>query len=303
MENPAGKRTRRQYTRRSNITPRPQAYIPVEIVEVIFTFLPVRIAATLAVVAKKLKDSWMSSRRLDFGREFADKFSASEYFAIVNKVICLHAGPTIQSFLLHFDPTGYESEVNHWIEVVVSKGIEELKLDFFGNWNLRAFPLINIELPLVRVLRLSMCEFPVPQTPGSLCLLRTLVLKHVKVTTEIIETVINNCKLLETLSLSYCPITEVIRVLAQDLQRLRTFKISECAQLCHVEIDAPTLRSFHYYGKIPVLVFRNISQLSDVILNIRPPTGLLVPSHVIKSVMRQFSRVRVLTVNGAFLEV
>ncbi|OWM77530.1 hypothetical protein CDL15_Pgr016928 [Punica granatum] len=244
----------------------------------------------------------MLNRRLDFGREFARNYTTTEYFAIVDKVLNLHVSPTIQSFTMYFDPTGYESKVKNWIKIAISKGVEELDLDFFGTWNRHKFRLGTLNLPRVRVLKLSFCEFAFPYPLECLCLLNTLVLKNVNVTTRIIEIVIKNCKHLGTLDIVYCRTIGQIKVLAKDLKCFRTFKVGDCTSVSEIEINSPTLRSFHYVGKIPLLTFVDVFELKDVILNFKSPQSAYVPHYRIRNALWSIAQIHVLTATTVFLE-
>lgn len=289
-------------SRRNGIR-RPPEYIPLDVLEVIFTFLPIKKAIQFGVVAKRFTDTWLLSRRLDFGRAFARSRTMYQYFSIVDKVLTLHEGPTIESLTLYFDPTGRENEVRNWVDIIVSKRVEELDLDFFGAWSSRKFSLGALDLPFVRTLKLSFCDFVFPQSQDCLRLLTTLVLKSVIVTTKTIETVVENCTLLETLDIVNSRISGQILVLAHHLKRFATLRIGDCPDVNHIEIDSPTLRSFHYVGKIPFLVLENVFRLDDVILNVRSPPGAFVPTFRVRSALWDISHIRVLSVTGIFLEV
>lgn len=297
------KRTRRDRSHGNGGPAQPSEKIPLDIVQIIFTFLPIKKAVQLGLMAKQFKDTWMFSQRLEFGREFARRLTSYQYYRIVNKVLGLHAGPTIQSFTMYFDPTGHESMVRNWMEIVASKGIEELDLDFCTTWSTRKFRLGALDVPFIRFLKLAFCDFVLPQSQGCFPLLSTLVLRNVKVTTQTIEMVIENCSLLETLDIVCCRIGRQIQILAQHLKRFRTLKIGDCQEVGDIEIDSPTLRSFHYCGKIPFLILENVIELKDVVLNVRSPTSAYVPSFRVKSAMWDISHIKVLTVTGIFLEV
>ncbi|KAI6703842.1 hypothetical protein NL676_012978 [Syzygium grande] len=276
--------------------------LPEDVLERIFTLLPIKQAVRAGVVSRRYKQVWLFSRKLHFGRWFTTHQGILEAISIINHVFRAHAGPQIQSFKLYIDPTDIDAMVRKWIEISISKGVEELELNFIAA-RVEPFLLSRnfIDVESLRVLKLTFCEIDFPPNLASLHLLDTLILKKVEITSEMIETIIRNCTLLETLELVRCDAIRQLKLNAQNLKRFKVLKLGDCSDLSLIEIDAPSLHSFYFYGQVPLFLFEDISQLKDAVLNFVPPKGFMRHSFV-RNILDNLAHVSVLTVNSIFLE-
>ncbi|KAI3409285.1 F-box domain-containing protein, partial [Psidium guajava] len=276
--------------------------LPDDVLERIFTLLPVKQAVRAGVVSTRFKRVWLFSRKLHFGRWFTTQKGILEAMSAIDHVFRAHAGPQIQSFKLYIDPTDIEPMVRKWIEISISKGVEELELNFVAA-RIERFQLSRdlIDVESLRVLKLTFCEIDFPPDLTRLHLLDTLILKKVEITSDMIETLILNCTLLETLELVHCDAIHQLTLSARNHKRLKVFKLGDCSDLSLVEIDAPGLRSFHFYGQAPLFLFEDISQLKDAAINFVPPKGFMRHSSV-RNILDDLANVSVLTVNSIVLE-
>ncbi|XP_048141685.1 putative FBD-associated F-box protein At1g61330 isoform X2 [Rhodamnia argentea] len=289
-------------TKKRRVRRKPLSDLPDDVLERIFTLLPIRQAVRAGVVSTRFKQVWLFSRNLHFGRWFTTHKGILEAISIIDHVFRAHAGPQIQSFKLYIDPTDIEPMVRKWIEISISKGVEELELNFIAariDPFLLSRDLIDVES--LRVLKLTFCEIDFPPDLNSLHLLDTLILKKVEITSEMIETLILNCTLLETLELVHCDAIHQLTLSAQNHKRLKVFKLGDCSDLSLVEIDAPSLRSFHFYGQVPLFLFEDISQLKDAVINFIPPKGFMRHSSI-RNTLDDLANISILTVNSIVLE-
>ncbi|KAJ6377088.1 hypothetical protein OIU76_026119 [Salix suchowensis] len=109
--------------------------LPDDVLDMIFSFLPIRNAVQIGVLSTRFKNSWNFSRRLDFDDDFARGRSPEDFKSVVNKVFDRHEGSSILRFRLCFDPDREELLVEKWIRKSIEKGVEELDLEFYQNGN------------------------------------------------------------------------------------------------------------------------------------------------------------------------
>lgn len=189
-----------------------------------------------------------------------------------------------------------------WIEISISEGVEELELNFVV---VRVEPFEHscdlIDVESLTVLKLTFREIDFPPNLTSLHLLDTLILKKVEITVEMVETLILNCTLLMTLELVRCDAICQLKLSAQNHKRLKVLKVGDCLDLSLIEIDTPSLRTFHFYGLVPLFLFEEILQLKDVVLYFIPTKGFVGHSFV-WNILDDLAHVNILTVNSIFLE-
>ncbi|KAM5579026.1 putative FBD-associated F-box protein, partial [Rosa sericea] len=108
-------------------------YVHSDLVEEIFTHLPIRQCVQIGMVAKEFRGTWRKCRNLDFGREFAaTQPHRLAYSAAVDHAIeSHHKEGKIKTLRLCFDPSGVEFLLEKWVRKSVKKGVEELDLDIF----------------------------------------------------------------------------------------------------------------------------------------------------------------------------
>ncbi|GAV58848.1 F-box domain-containing protein/FBD domain-containing protein, partial [Cephalotus follicularis] len=276
--------------------------LPDDVVENIFSFLPIKQAIQMGVTSKRLKKSWVLSRNLYFDREFARVLGRPDFIKIINRVFALHEGPKVDVFRLCFGPAqGDECLVNSWINKCVKKNVEELDFDFC-----EARKPFNISSDLldaesIRVLKFSYCNLQLAPKLNGLRLLNTLVLRRANITISTIDSLLNNCLFLENLDIALSYISH-LKIHAQNLRNFKVLKIGECQDLIRIDIDAPTLRSFLYSGKLCFFKIGYISQLNNVMVNFSPSKILSLQHFNVGKLMSDFSHVEVLTVTSTFIE-
>ncbi len=276
--------------------------LPDDVLDRIFSFLPIKQAVEIGVLSTRFKKSWLFNRNLFFDREFARTHDRDEYIKIVNRVFDSHVGSRIQGLKLCFDPTSVEDMVERWLKICVEKGIEELDLDFYQGTE--AFKLSSqfMVVESITTLKLAYCEVDLPSNLKGLSFLTTLMLKKVDLTTKVIETLFHHCLLLEIVDLWQCYKIRHLKVFARDLKRFKVLKVGHCNDILCIDIHAPTLRSIYYIGNVVKFQFAEVLHFDELLLNFFPSRGLKKAS-LVENLVSDLSHAKVLTTTSAFLEV
>ncbi|XP_021718276.1 F-box/FBD/LRR-repeat protein At1g13570-like [Chenopodium quinoa] len=180
--------------------------LPLSIIEIILSLLPIRDAIRMSTLSTKWRYRWASLPQLTF----CDKCVSSvpDKSAVENKLIkfithalFLHKGP-IHKFKICTSILQSCPDIDQWLLFLSRNDVRELTLELSdGEWF--RVPTCLFSFKKLTLLELCRCELdPPPGFRGFICL-RTLTLNQVLVTPEAIESLITNCPLLESLTLSY----------------------------------------------------------------------------------------------------
>ncbi|XP_019161842.1 PREDICTED: F-box/FBD/LRR-repeat protein At1g13570-like [Ipomoea nil] len=114
--------------------------LPIEILDIILGFLPIKDAAKTAVLSSIWRDVWSNLTQLNFDRHFftymIDKHRPAKSAAglyVINKVLHQHNG-IIQKFVLDFVDIGILTiksrsyDFDQWLLLVTQKGVEEMNI-------------------------------------------------------------------------------------------------------------------------------------------------------------------------------
>lgn len=276
--------------------------LPDDVIENIFSFLPIKKAVQIGVLSTRFKTSWLSNSNLFFDREFAGNRTRPEFISIVNRVFDYHSGSKIACLRLYFDPTGSDLMVLNWIKKSIDKGVEELDLDFLQAQDPFKLPSNFLDVETVRKLKLWYCEIDLPPKLKGLRFLSSVILRRVDLSTRLIETLIQHCTLLETLDLTQCDGILQLKIFARNLKRFKLLKVGNCWDIVRIDIDSPTLRSLYYCGPVRALKIANALQLNDVMLNFTPSRGF-IQNFLVENLVFDLSRIALLTTTSTFLEV
>lgn len=277
-------------------------HLPDDVLDIIFSFLPIKHEVQIGVLSKRFRNSWLSNRKLFFDREFGRSHTQGEFIEIINRVFDSHMGSKIQTLRLYFDPTGVEHMFEKWIKICIEKGIEELDLDFYQRRDPFRLSSEYIDVESIRILKLVHCSVVFPPKLKGLGFLTTLILRRVDLTAEMLETLFCHCLNLETLDLWYCYEIDHFEVFARNLKKFKALKIGHCLEIERIDIDSPTLRSIYYTGNIVDFRFYDAFQLDEVLLYFIPPKSF-IQAYVAENLVSDLSHVNVLTTSSPFLEV
>jgi hypothetical protein len=106
--------------------------LPEDIVQIIFTLLPIKDAiVTASIVSPRYKSSWRHNRKFLFGRDFYLQYKLLGMASIVDHLFHCHEGNEIKTFQLHIDPIGIEALINRWLQICTQKDLEHLELHLY----------------------------------------------------------------------------------------------------------------------------------------------------------------------------
>ncbi|KAI3456336.1 hypothetical protein Pfo_012999 [Paulownia fortunei] len=273
-----------------------------DIVETIISYLPVKDVSRLAILSRRFRYSWKFCRDLSFDNNFAKNLSRNEFKNIVNNFFHSHLNSSADKFRLYFDATGETSLVSYWIQMAVRLGIKEIELDLIPSKKkfMLNYDLVNVES--IKIMRLVNCELHLPFNSNGLCHLRELTFQNVRARPIAIQAIFANCLALRSLQLIHCNFIFTLNICAQDLIGFKMLVVKDCSDVHSININAPTLYSFHYHGKLCAFKFQNdLPHLNDVIIDITYSRGFQLLPHRNDMVI-SLAFVRTLTVSSTFVE-
>uniref|UniRef100_M1DTW4 Cyclin-like F-box n=2 Tax=Solanum tuberosum TaxID=4113 RepID=M1DTW4_SOLTU len=277
-------------------------YLPNHVIDMIFTFLPTKDVISSSAVASPFLNSWMYARNLRFDRIFKSN-CGREDISIINKIISGHLGKKIYSFHLYIPaPNRYSLFLQEWIQIVASKGLEELEIDlWFTPDNEDTYYMHSdfIDIETLRSVKLINCELRLSPNLKGLRFLKSLSLTKAPITPHFIQELFRSCVVLESLSLAFC--SSPTNVTIKGSNQLRTILIRGCGNICLITIDDPNIHTFHYEGEIDKIKLIGPTRFEDVIFNLDTTTWL---QHIsgMGSLIEILRNVQTLSINNIFLE-
>lgn len=265
-------------------------------------------------ILQSFQSLWISANSIDFGPELASSRTPEEFVATVNHVLQNNKGEKLNRFRIFFCPLDmFLPDIENWIAFAVAKGVVELELDLSMGTDPWTGEFTNGGRPLklpdclfkcksLTNLSLSHCDFCPPPDFSGLDALQSLSLSYVSIANDMLHIMVANCPLLDGLSLKRCPSLNSIKVSGQDIQ-IQRLTVVECWDLWEMEICAPRLRSFIYYGEH---IFGdsspNVPSLEDAFISAIHMEST-EPEHDYKKLSSDLSHVRILAVCTATLMV
>ncbi|CAA0835981.1 Unknown protein [Striga hermonthica] len=246
-----------------------------DVLETVLSYLPIKKLFGLAVLSTRYRYSWKFCRDLAFDRNFARNLSKNEFKSIVNKFFQNHLNSNADRFCLYFDPTNDTSLIVDWIRKAVGLRIKELQLDFTQSRRnfMLSCDLINVSS--IRIMKLVCCELHNSSLGlNGLCNLRELTLQNVRARPAVIQSMFTNCLALRAVRFVNCNLTSNLKISARNLRSFNHLVVKYCVDVEYITLDAPTLCSFYYHGKIcEFKIEKDISRLNDVVFDISHPRG------------------------------
>ncbi|KAF5176536.1 Fbd-associated f-box protein, partial [Thalictrum thalictroides] len=274
-----------------------------DVVEKIFTYLPVKFVGRIGARLKRFHYSWKFSQYLDFDKDFAECMTQKDY---VNTVVCImmsHQGSKVCRFRLYSDANLDYDLLHNWLDILNKKEAEEIDLDFspgkketfvfYGN-------LIDSETPF-KILKLTHCKLKLPFNEMTCWSnLTCITLRRVLLDNNLSIIVSANCYVLEKLILIQCRGIGMLIINAPDHKRLKMLTVARCFEIHEMVIVVPTLTTFHYrgYTRNVGLSIDSASMLHDVVLD-------LISPKIYPCILRfemDLSHVKTLTVSSHFIE-
>lgn len=293
--------------------------LPDDVIDLILSFLPLKNAFSSGLISKRFSKSWKFCRDLTFNIDYrtlingdGDGNPREEMFKLVQFVMDEHQSPEISRLMIIIDPTGKEGQVCNWIFKAVSKGVEELHLDFSAGVRPFFFPsnamlLDEDNARKLHTLRVCYCDLYSLTALVAFGHLKTLSLDDVLVPRFFVESVFRNCLNLESYDMYECQGLEdddgYLVIEAADLAKFKSFRVKNCSYLRRIYLNTPTLEVFHYDGEICRIDFANeLTKIQKVIIHFNPCRSIcLFPG--MDDVMKYIKRTKYLSVSSPILEV
>ena len=237
--------------------------LPDNILQRILSLLPIKDKIRTSVLSKRWLHLWPSNPMLNFGHCIIDLFNDDDVAAAALDR-CLHSSTAnlqIMHLRLNIDylDGSHVTRLDRWIHRADERFLSVLELhfsDFYDRFD-EELPISLFSCRWLSELLLSGCVFRRPSSvPLNFCSkLRSLKLQHVRITNEILASVLQACTFLESLILS-CPygLTQ-LEISNQNLQ-LKWLVVNDLVSSCRVVIaDAPNLQFILYSGNLLNLSF------------------------------------------------
>lgn len=241
--------------------------LPDEILHHIIALLPAQEAASTCFLSTRWRHLWKSFHTLDFdGTLDADKLKK----LVSQMLIGHHPAIDLQRFRLHLDldSTWYKEndfplQLDEWIHKVVMFNVQELDLLLWGVRILYRLPGCVFGLRSVTKLRLTNCGFE-DVNVITLVSLKTLYLRKVNITSDIMKQLVSCSSVLEYLYLDLC---DKLESLEGKSLSLKTIKIMKCYNVKKFKMDIPNIESFKFHnGSSPCINQWNFSMLKTISL-------------------------------------
>ncbi|KAK9089441.1 hypothetical protein Scep_028523 [Stephania cephalantha] len=283
--------------------------LPNSILLHILSLLPFKSTATTSILSKRWTNLFqhflIHTHSFDFGQDFAKAQTQQQFINTVNQYLQLHNGSKIDKFHLLFHP-GIQNQVHadKWLEFALERSVKELGFDFCGpitesddlhSERLTLLDSLYLSNSLTH-LKLGQFEFNPPMAFTGFASLVSLYLRRVNITDGNLGSVLMKCPLLTDLSLCECGGLNSIKIFGPKEFLLERLFVGNCYEAYEIEVLAPNLKSFHFYGDLFYgYSFRDISTLEDVYLN---SNGFehTEPDHNYIEILSSVSTVKILTV-------
>lgn len=180
--------------------------LPQSIIESILVKLPIRDAVKTSILSSKWRYKWASMSHLVFDEKSVpscnDREVAEQSFVkFIAGTLFLHQG-SIHKFQITNPNLQTCPEIDQWILFLSRNDIKELILEL-GEGEFFRVPSCLFNCKKLTRLEVSRCELDPPLSFKGFMYLKCLNLHQVLISPDAIQSLISNCPLLESLSLSY----------------------------------------------------------------------------------------------------
>ncbi|KAJ4769370.1 F-box protein [Rhynchospora pubera] len=255
--------------------------LPNEILHSILCLMPLKYAIRTSTLSKRWRHLWqinlISSTSLQFGEDFSCNQSPKQFVATLDRYLQLHGDRNLDKFGILFSPFDvFVPNLENWVATVLAKGVKDLEIDLSqGVLNSPVDYYIDDRMSFLipnslfncnslTHLSLSRCNFSDPLDLANFAGLTSLSLDNVDLLTDAMLTnILQYCVSLESIRLKRCELLEFVKFVGDEL-KLQKLVMVDCSNVLDIEISAPKLESYVYYGWINVWHnFGNVSKVND----------------------------------------
>ncbi|KAH9607141.1 hypothetical protein KSS87_005066 [Heliosperma pusillum] len=177
----------------------------------------------------------------------------SNFISEVDHVMEQHLDSAIDHFRVVFDlDTSWQSRIDHWVALALRKRVKTLELDFQPVYDRMDTHLNRGGLFI---------DYSNPQ--GIVHSLASLSLNYVNITSEVVDNILLSCPVLENLYIRQSIFLTSIKSQSSSLKHL---DVSYCEELHTIDISAPKMVLFRYFGQPITLNVRNAVSLSSLFI-------------------------------------
>ncbi|XP_071740029.1 F-box/FBD/LRR-repeat protein At1g13570-like [Rutidosis leptorrhynchoides] len=181
--------------------------LPLNIIETILTFMPIRDAVKTSILSKKWRYCWMTMPKLIFDQNQVHGYNYNYRHSVKSKlvsaifhVLFIHSGPTILEFKLPIIDLDLVTEFDAII-LYLSRRTNVKDLIIYNSNNFYKLPNPFFSLQGLEYIRLRHCNFEPPVTFNGFNKLKSLWFENVQVSVKALQHFLSNCPLLEDMCL------------------------------------------------------------------------------------------------------
>ncbi|KAF3453502.1 hypothetical protein FNV43_RR03942 [Rhamnella rubrinervis] len=297
------------------------------IIFIIISSLPFKEAARTCILSKRWRHLWRATKTIEFNERFFVKGDVDSqanreiqrkvFVDFVIEWINHYIEPVVDNLYLTFSrPRESLTVIENCIKFALARNVKSLGFDFtdpaWHGHDLDSRPQESFDLPsyvyehqAVESLTLFSCKFSVSGV-CNLRLLRQLSLGWVGVRQSSLKVLLENCGVLESLSLKRCwGIGRIIQIEGKNL-KLKTLVIDQCRFVDNylAIFEAPKLRVFKYSGKVANFDIQlSTSILADVDLDFGYENEFSEFGDILHNLLCYLNPMTVLTVCSYLLQV
>ncbi|XP_061351943.1 F-box protein At3g62230-like [Gastrolobium bilobum] len=298
--------------------------LPESLLLIIISFLPFKEAIRTSVLSKRWIHLWEKTTNIEFNELFFVKLNQPrrereiqrrDFLKFMTFWLDNCKEPVVEKFSLRLSkPENAHGIIERCFALATQHGLKELGLDFSDpNWEEEVFVNehnASVELPkyvyeqkALEYLKLFSCGF-LEADLLNLHALKEVSFGWVEVKLTLINSLLSNCKMIESLSLKRCWNSSEFKIEGDDL-RLRRLVVDNCYfQNVLFKINAPNLIVFKYYGIMSLFEIKSPLVMEEVDLDFDLEFET-VAWHVpyLCNLLKDVYPVRVLTVCSYILQV
>uniref|UniRef100_A0A0D9VXJ9 At1g61320/AtMIF1 LRR domain-containing protein n=1 Tax=Leersia perrieri TaxID=77586 RepID=A0A0D9VXJ9_9ORYZ len=223
----------------------------------IMSIMPMRDAARAACISRAFLSSWRCHPNLTLDWEtLCPKAHRGKLRRKIDSILRNHSS-TMKILNLNLaDEYSTYPDIDRWLQVAVTQGIEELTLTLHKEYSFPCSLLSGGVRDSIRSLRLRSCTFHPMAELGPWRRLTILDLCGVRITGDEVECLLSNSLALEQLSLYDCSKISFLKIPCVQ-QQLRCLFVCSCWRLKVIACEAPNLSSITLLRRDEALAWRS----------------------------------------------